>query len=48
VRGKFSGSSQGFKEVSEGNVDHLPEQAFYMVSNLDAAKEKAKELGATV
>ncbi len=39
---------QDFKEVAEGNVDHLPEQAFYMVSNLDAAKEKAKELGATV
>jgi F-type H+-transporting ATPase subunit beta len=39
---------QGFKEVSEGAVDHLPEQAFYMVSNLDAVKEKAKGLGATV
>ena len=39
---------QDFKELSEGSVDHLPEQAFYMVSNLDAAKAKAEELGATV
>ena len=39
---------QGFKEVADGNVDHLPEQAFYMVGNLDSAKEKAKSLGVEV
>ncbi len=37
-----------FNEVIEGNVDHLPEQAFYMVGNLDSAKEKAKSLGVEV
>ena len=25
----------GFKEVIAGNMDHIPEQAFYMVGNLD-------------
>ena len=30
----------GFKELIAGNVDHLPEQAFYMVGNLDEAIEK--------
>jgi F-type H+-transporting ATPase subunit beta len=34
----------GFKELIEGNVDHLPEQAFYMVGNLDEALEKAEKL----
>ncbi len=37
-------SVQGFKELIEGNVDDLPEQAFYMVGNLDEVKEKAKML----
>ncbi|MBT3350678.1 MAG: F0F1 ATP synthase subunit beta [Nitrospinaceae bacterium] len=41
-------SISGFKELIDGNVDHLPEQAFYMVGNLDSAKEKAKTLGVTV
>ncbi|MBI1725286.1 MAG: F0F1 ATP synthase subunit beta, partial [Candidatus Tectomicrobia bacterium] len=39
---------QGFKELAGGNVDHLPEQAFYMVGNLETAKEKAKSLGVKV
>lgn len=37
-------SVQGFKELIDGNVDDLPEQAFYMVGNLDEVKEKAKSL----
>ncbi|MCY4384246.1 MAG: F0F1 ATP synthase subunit beta [Nitrospinae bacterium] len=37
-----------FQELADGNVDHLPEQAFYMVGNLDSAKEKAKSLGVEV
>ena len=41
-------SISGFKELIDGNVDHLPEQAFYMVGNLETAKEKAKTLGVTV
>ncbi|MFQ5694241.1 MAG: F0F1 ATP synthase subunit beta, partial [Nitrospinota bacterium] len=36
----------GFKELVEGNLDHIPEQAFYMVGNLDEAQEKAERLRA--
>jgi F-type H+-transporting ATPase subunit beta len=34
----------GFKELISGNVDHLPEQAFYMVGNLDEAVQKAQAM----
>ncbi|HXH13890.1 MAG TPA: F0F1 ATP synthase subunit beta [Alphaproteobacteria bacterium] len=34
----------GFKEIIAGNMDHLPEQAFYMVGNLDEAVQKAERL----
>ncbi len=34
----------GFKALVEGEVDDLPEQAFYMVGNLDSAKAKAREV----
>ncbi|MDH3602880.1 MAG: F0F1 ATP synthase subunit beta [Candidatus Tectomicrobia bacterium] len=34
----------GFKELIAGNVDHLPEQAFYMVGNLDEAVQKAEAM----
>lgn len=36
---------QSFKEVLEGKHDDLPEDAFYMVGNIDEALEKAKKLG---
>ncbi len=35
---------QGFSEILEGKYDELPEQAFYMVGNIDEAVEKAKKL----
>ncbi|HHZ19452.1 MAG TPA: F0F1 ATP synthase subunit beta [Firmicutes bacterium] len=35
---------RGFKELLEGKYDNLPEQAFYMVGNIDEAVEKAKTL----
>ncbi len=35
----------GFKSIVEGEHDGLPEQAFYMVGNIDEALEKAKSLG---
>lgn len=35
---------QGFKEILEGKHDDLPEQAFYMVGDIDEAIQKAKEL----
>ncbi len=34
----------GFKEILSGALDDLPEQAFYLVGNIDMAKAKAKEL----
>ena len=36
---------RGFKEILEGKHDELPEQAFYMVGNIDEVAEKAKRLG---
>ena len=37
-----------FERIVKGECDHLPEQAFYMVGNLDEAFEKAKVLHAEV
>jgi F-type H+-transporting ATPase subunit beta len=37
-----------FKAILDGEVDDLPEQAFYMVGDLDNVREKAKELEAEV
>ncbi len=37
---------RGFKGIVEGEYDHLPEAAFYMVGNIDEAVEKAKALAA--
>ena len=34
----------GFRELIAGDCDDLPEQAFYMVGNLDEAKEKAEAM----
>ena len=34
----------GFKGILEGQYDHLPEQAFYMVGNIEEAVEKAKDM----
>jgi len=35
---------RGFKMIVGGELDSLPEQAFYMVGNIDEAVEKAKKL----
>ncbi len=37
---------RGFKGIVDGDYDHLPEQAFYMVGSIDEAVEKAKKLAA--
>lgn len=34
----------GFKAITEGECDDLPEQAFYMVGTIEEAREKAKTL----
>jgi F-type H+-transporting ATPase subunit beta len=35
---------RGFKAIVDGEYDHLPEQAFYMIGGIDEAAEKAKTL----
>ncbi|NIP89237.1 MAG: F0F1 ATP synthase subunit beta, partial [Gammaproteobacteria bacterium] len=35
---------RGFKAIVDGEYDHLPEQAFYMVGPIEEAAEKAKAL----
>jgi len=35
---------RGFKMIAAGDLDHLPEQAFYMVGTIEEAVEKAKKL----
>jgi F-type H+-transporting ATPase subunit beta len=35
---------RGFREILDGKHDDLPEQAFYMVGNIDSAIEKAERL----
>jgi F-type H+-transporting ATPase subunit beta len=37
---------RGFKMICDGECDHMPEQAFYMVGGIDEAVEKAKKLSA--
>ena len=33
----------GFKGIIEGEYDHLPEQAFYMVGSIEEAVEQGQE-----
>ncbi|RMG55788.1 MAG: F0F1 ATP synthase subunit beta [Gammaproteobacteria bacterium] len=35
---------RGFKAILDGEYDHLPEQAFYMVGTIDEAVEKAESM----
>ncbi len=35
---------QGFKKILDGELDHLPEKAFYMVGTIEEAEEKGEEL----
>jgi F-type H+-transporting ATPase subunit beta len=35
---------RGFKAIVNGEYDHLPEQAFYMIGAIEEAVEKAKTL----
>ena len=47
--GKFvdlADTIRGFKELSEGKYDHLPEAAFYMVGTIEEAVDKAEKLAA--
>jgi len=47
LEGKFvelDETVRSFKEVVEGRHDELPEQAFYLVGNIDEAVEKARQI----
>ncbi|MDX5152237.1 MAG: F0F1 ATP synthase subunit beta, partial [Acidiferrobacterales bacterium] len=35
---------RGFRAIVDGEYDHLPEQAFYMVGGIEEAVEQAKKL----
>jgi F-type H+-transporting ATPase subunit beta len=37
---------KGFKGLVDGQYDHLPEAAFYMVGTIDDAVKKAQKLAA--
>ena len=44
---KLEDTIRGFKEILDGKHDDLPEQAFYMVGNIDDVVARAEELTAT-
>ncbi len=39
---------EAFNAVARGDMDHIPEQAFYMVGGIDEVQQKAHEMGVTV
>ncbi len=41
---KVEDTIKGFKEITQGLHDDLPEAAFYMVSTIEAAQEKAEKI----
>ena len=45
---KVGDTIKGFKEVAAGKLDHLPEQAFYMVGGLEEVLEAARGMGVEV
>ncbi|HPE48575.1 MAG TPA: F0F1 ATP synthase subunit beta [Hyphomonas sp.] len=44
VQVKLEDTIKGFKGLIAGEYDHLPEQSFYMVGDIDAAKAKAAKM----
>ena len=46
VQVKLEDTIKGFKGLCNGDYDHLPEPAFYMVGTIEQAVEKAKRLAA--
>jgi F-type H+-transporting ATPase subunit beta len=43
---KLEDTIKSFKEILEGKHDDLPEQAFYMVADIEEAKQKAEKMKA--
>jgi F-type H+-transporting ATPase subunit beta len=44
---KLEKTIEGFEQIVKGQLDSLPEQAFYMVGDIEEAKEKARKLSAS-
>ncbi|MDT7537779.1 MAG: F-type H+/Na+-transporting ATPase subunit beta, partial [Actinomycetota bacterium] len=36
---------EAFEKLTQGDYDHIPEQAFFLCGGLDDVEEKAKALG---
>ncbi len=43
---KLEETISGFNQILAGELDHLPEQAFYLVGNIDQVKAKAEKIAA--
>ena len=43
---KIADTIKGFSDIADGKLDHLPEQAFYMVGPIEEAIQKAEQLAA--
>ena len=41
---KVEDTVKGFKKILDGELDHLPENAFYMVGSIEEAEEQGQEL----
>lgn len=41
---KMSDTLKGFQAIVDGNLDHIPEQAFYMKGNIEEVLENAEDL----
>jgi F-type H+-transporting ATPase subunit beta len=41
---KVEDTVKGFKKILDGELDHLPENAFYMVGTIDEAIQKGEKL----
>ena len=45
---KLEDTIASFKEVLDGKLDHVPEQAFFYVGGIDEVKAASEKLGVTV
>jgi len=43
---KIEDTVKGFKSIAEGNLDHVPVQAFYMAGTIDEVEERAEKMKA--
>ena len=43
---KLEETISGFNQILSGELDHLPEGAFYLVGNIEEAKAKAETIKA--